>query len=586
VTAQRNIREWVAWTLLAVAVLALAAVTVSTSYFRRASPQPVVTRLEVVIPPTSDSFSFALSPDGRQLAFVATVEDGPRLWVRPLDQVTAQPLAGTQGASYPFWAPDSRAIGFFANGKLKRVDLPGGTPQVLADAPAGRGGTWNDDGIVVFAPSPNGGLMQVADTGGTPVTRLMAGQGAPRWPQFLPDGRRVLFLLAAGPLQGRGVYVVSLDGGEPARVLTTETAAAYAPPGYLLWVSSQGVLVAQRFDAARATVAGEPIQVAQAVGADDGTYRSGFSVSVTGVLAHRTGAAARRQLVWVERTGKVLGAIGPPDENVPASPELSPNGQSVAIFRQVQGNPDVWLTDIARGVASRFTFDANDERWPVWSPDGSRVTFAFNRKGGVRDLFEKPASRAAEAQPLLVTPQDKAPLDWSRDGRILLSDLWALPLASERKPFPIVQTSFEDMQGQLSPDGRWVTYASNESGRYEIYVQSFPESGGRRQVSTAGGTQPRWQRQGHELYYVAPDSRLMAVPIRLASNAHAPDAGAPVVLFPTRLASGAGITPAGFDSRAQYAVAPDGRFLLNVDATDAVTSPITVVLNWTAGLKK
>ena len=194
VTAQRKIREWVAWTLLVVAVLALAALTISTSYFRRAAPQPVVTRLDVVIPPTSDSFSFALSPDGRQLAFVATVEGGPWLWVRPLDQVTAQPLAGTEGASYPFWAPDSRAIGFFADGKLKRVDLAGGTPQVLADAPAGRGGTWNPDGIVVFAPSPNGGLMRVMDTGGTPVTRLVAGQGAPRWPQFLPDGRRVLFL--------------------------------------------------------------------------------------------------------------------------------------------------------------------------------------------------------------------------------------------------------------------------------------------------------------------------------------------------------------------------------------------------------
>ena len=197
------------------------------------------------------------------------------------------------------------------------------------------------------------------------------------------------------------MYVMSLDGGEPARVLTAETAAAFAPPGYLMWVS-KGVLVAQPFDAARATVAGEPIPVAQAVGADDGTYRSGFSVSATGVLAHRTGAAALRQLVWVESLGQGLGAIGPPDENVLASPELSPDGQTVAMFRQVQGNPDVWLIDIVRGVASRFTFDIADERWPVWSPDGSRVAFAFARKG-VRDLFEKPANRAAEQQPLLVT---------------------------------------------------------------------------------------------------------------------------------------------------------------------------------------
>jgi serine/threonine protein kinase/Tol biopolymer transport system component len=592
VIAEPRTRLWVARTLLVLAGLALAGLTIPAALYFRAAPQPIVTRLDVVIPPTSNPFSFALSPDGRQLAFVATVEGGPRLWLRPLDQVTAQPLAGTEGASYPFWAPDSRAIGFFAGGKLKRVDLRGGTPLVLADAPAGRGGTWNGDGVVVFAPSPNGGLMRVMDSGGTQAMQLVAGQGAPRWPQFLPDGRRVLFSLVAGQMQARGLYVVSLDGGEPARVLTAETAAAYAPPGYLLWVS-QGVLVAQHFDAARATVAGKPIPVAQAVGTDDGTYRSGFSVSATGVLAHRTGAAAQRQLVWVDRAGKPLGAIGSPDENVPASPELAPNGQSVAIFRQVQGNPDVWLIDIARGVASRFTFDAGDERWPVWSPDGGRLAFAFTRKE-VRDLFEKPVSRAAEEQPLLVTPQDKAPLDWSRDGRILLfsaqdpktgSDLWALPLAGERKPFPVVQTSFEDMQGQLSPDGRWLAYASNESGRYEIYVQPFPESSGKWQVSTAGGTQPRWRRDGRELFYVAPDNQMLAVPIRLAPNGRAP-AGAPVVLFPTRLASGAGITPAGFDSRAQYAVAPDGRFLLNVDATDAVTSPITVVLNWTAGLKE
>ncbi len=587
----------VPWILAALAIVAFfSALVPAVLYFRRASPEPPVTRLDVVTPPTSDPFSFALSPDGRQLAFVANGEKGSQLWLRPLDQVTAQPLAGTEGASYPFWAPDSRAIGFFSDGKLKRIDLAGGAPQVLADAPQGRGGTWNSDGVIVFAPTATTtGLMRVMATGGTPVpvTRLAAGQGSYRWPQFLPDGRRVLFFVGFGQPQAHGVYVASLDGGEPTRVLTGETAAVYAPPGYLLRVS-QGVLVAQRFDAAHATVAGEPIPVAQAVGTDDGTARSAFSVSAAGVLAHRAASGARRQLVWVDRIGKVLGAIGSPDENSLSNPALAPDGQRVGVSRVLQGNFDVWLMDLGRAVASRFTFDAAIDQSPVWSPDGSQVVFSSTRKG-VLDLFEKPANGAKDEQPLLVTSQDKLALDWSPDGRVLLysiqdpkttSDLWALPLTGERKPFAVVQTSFDDIQGQFSLNGRWLAYASNESGRYEIYIQSFPEPGGKSQVSTAGGLQPRWRRDGTELYYVAPDNRLMAVPIRMASDRRAVDAGVPVALFPTRLASGAAIFPAGYFSRAQYAVAPDGRFLMNVAADEAVTSPITIVQNWTAGLKK
>jgi Tol biopolymer transport system component len=245
-------------------------------------------------------------------------------------------------------------------------------------------------------------------------------------------------------------------------------------------------------------------------------------------------------------------------------------------------------------VASRFTFDVAIENAPVWSPDGSRIAFRSNRKG-VNDLFEKPASGAVDEQPLLVTPQAKSPLDWSRDGRFLLysvqdpktgSDLWALPLTGERKPFAVVQTAFDEIEGQLSPDGRWLAYASNESGRYDIYVRTFPESGGKWQVSVAGGAQPRWRRDGHELFYVAPDGRLMVVPVGLVADTRALDAGPPVPLFPTRLATGVNIATAGFMARAQYAVAADGRFLMNVAADDAVTSPITIVQNWAALLKK
>ena len=589
-------RERLAWAMAGVAGLAFAALAVATVVsIRRAVPEPVVTRLDVVTPPTSDAFSFALSPDGRQLAFVANGEKGSQLWLRSLDQVTAQPLVGTDGAIFPFWAPDGRAVGFFADGKLKRSDLTGGAVHVLADAPAPRGGTWNSDGIVVFAPTGVDPLMRVAAMGGavTPVTRLAAGQASHRWPQFLPDGRRFLFLTALGQPQTRGVYVGSLDGGEPTRVMPAETAAAYAPPGYLLLVS-QGVLAAYAFDATRATVTGEPLPVAQAVGTDDGTFRSAFSVSGSGVLAHRPGAGSRRQLVWVDRTGTIVGAIGQPDENTPATPALAPDGQRVAVARSVQGNIDVWLIEVSRDVASRFTFDAAIDNSPLWSPDGSQVVFRSSRKG-VHDLFEKPARGTADEQPLLVTSHGKSPLDWSRDGRFLLystqdpktgSDLWALPMTGERKPFAVLQSSFDEIEGQFSPDGRWFAYASDESGRYEIYIQTFPVGGGKWQVSSAGGVQPLWQRDGHELLYVAPDARLMAVPIRLVQDTHALEAGAPVALFSTRLATGVNIATAGFQARAQYAVAPDGRFLMNIAADEAVTSPITIVQNWTGGLKK
>ena len=378
--------------------------------------------------------------------------------------------------------------------------------------------------------------------------------------------------------------MVSLDAGEPKRVLA-EGFAQYSPLGYLLLLR-QGVLLAQRFDAARATLAGEPIPVAQEVG--------GFSTSAVGVLAHRADAAARRQLVWVDRSGKMLGAIGPPDENIPSNLALAPDDQRLAVNRGVQENVDVWLMDLGRAVASRLTFEATTDMRPVWSPDGSQVVFTSTRTGQ-SELFAKSTSGSADEQSLLVSPHNKAALDWSSDGQVLLysaqdpktaSDLWALPMTKERKPFPVVRTSFDEIEGQFSPDARWLAYVSNESGRYEIYLRPFPESGGKWQISTAGGAQPRWRRDGRELFYVASDGQLMAVQVRVAPDSRVTEVGAPVALFPTRLASGAAIAVAGALARAQYAVAADGRFLMIVAGDAAVTSPITIVQNWTAGLKK
>jgi Tol biopolymer transport system component len=583
-----------AWIVAAVSLAIAAALAVyATLYLRRAVPQPLPARFEISTPPTSDPVSFALSADGRQLAFVAMNEGVPHIWVRPLDQVAAQPLAGTEGASYPFWAPDGRAIGFFADGKLKRIDLGRGGVQDLANAPSGRGGTWNRDDILVFAPDVTGTMMRVTATGGTPVpvTRPASGQGAHRWPQFLPDGRHFLFFVAYGRPDAVGMYVGTLDGGEPTRVLTSQTAAVYAPPGVLLWVH-EGVLVAQRFDPARKVVSEEPVPVAQDVGLDVGVLRGAFAVSATGVLAHRAGQGQRRQLTWVDRAGSEAGTVGPPDMDGLSSPELAPNAQRVAVHRTVHGNPDVWFLYTDRDQQTRFTFGASNEGHPLWSPDGSRVVFRSLRNGAW-DLFEKAASGADDERALLVTGEHKSPLAWSPDGQVLLYaiqhpktgvDLWALPMVGDRKPLPVVQTPFDETSGQISPNGRWVAFESNESKTAQIFIRPFSVLGSGWQVSTEGGSQPRWRPDGKELFYIAPDARLMAVPIAVGADPQTLERGAPVPLFRTRLASGANIS--GLMSKPQYAVASDGRrFLMNL-TLEATAPPITVVLNWDTVLKQ
>jgi Tol biopolymer transport system component len=576
-------------TSLIVAVLTIVAMRA----LRPVAPESIVTRFDVVTPPTSDAFSFALSPNGRQVAFVASAEGVSRLWVRSFDLGSTRSLAGTEGASYPFWKPNGSAIGFFANGKLKHVDVSGGLPQALTDVPGARGGAWNQDGVIVFAPQ-TAGLMRIAETGGTPVvlTRLAPGEGSHRWPQFLPDGRRFLFLSALAQPGTHGVYLGSLDGREPTRLLPGETAAMYAPPGYLLRVIN-GALVAHRFNPDSGVVSLEPETLAQPVGIDDGTFHSAFSVSPS-ALAHRVGGAARRQLVWFDRTGHVTGTVGPPDDASLSGPELAPVGRRIAMNRYVQGNYDIYITEIAGGPPSKFTFDPTNDRAAVWSPDARSIVFSNNRNGKF-DLFEKVASGASDEHPLLVTPQNKIACDWSPDGRFLLyasddpttgSDLWALPMTGGGKPFPVMQTHADEREGQFSPtDGRWVAYVSNESGIDEVYIQAFPGPGGKRQVSTNGGVDPRWGRDGRELFYMAPDGKLMALSIHVDADGRALNLGPPVALFPTRLATGPNVTT-GFISTPQYAVAPDGRFLMNVTADDNVVSPISVVLNWATGLKK
>ena len=585
-------RERVAWSIAAIALVAVLAGSVWA--LRRPVPALPLVRFEVSTPASSDPTSFALSPDGGELVFAAATDGASLLWVRRLDETTARPLAGTEGALHPFWKPDGRSIGFFADGKLKVIDVAGGSPRELANASGGRGGAWNNDDVILFTPgnalaTPDSVLMRIPATGGTPtpVTSLTAGAGSHRWPQFLPDGRRFIFLSAFGPPDRNGVFLGSLDGREPIRLAATDSPALFAPPDTLL-VVRQGVLRAVRFDPERGTISGDGVPVTDAIGTDVGIGRSAFSVAGTAALAYRaTGGTERRQLAWVDRTGAKRVLLGEPDDTSMASPRLDPTGRRVAVPRFEGGNRDVWVMDLVRGDRTRLTSDLAGDANPVWSADGRSVIFQ-----SVRDpvsIFVIPASGLGD--PRLVLRDAGIPLSASSDGRFLLYqrqdpktgvDLWVLPLGDEGKPSPLAQMTYDERGGEFSPDGRWIVYESNESGRFEIYLRSFPTGDSKWTISTGGGTQPRWRRDSREIYYVAQDARMMAVSLTVSTDGKTVERSAPVALFPTRLASGAGFAP----GEQQYAVAPDGRFLLNTVVDEASASPITVVLNWTAALRK
>jgi len=545
-------------------------------------------RLEINTPSTPDPFSLAISPDGRRIVFVATSEGQARLWLRSMDSVSARVLTGTDGAAYPFWSPDSRSVGFFANARLKRIDIDGGLVQTLADAPLGRGGSWNRDGTILFAPGVSSAIFRTSATGDAvvQVTRLEADALSHRFPEFLSDGR--LFLYYVWSSKAQGVHIGSLDGSSTKRILEADAAAVVASSGQLLFVR-QTTLFAQNFDPARLTLIGNPFPVAEQVLTDLSTSVSAISASMAGSIGYRMGSSSgQRQFVWFDRSGKELGKVGEPDSAGPTNPALSPDGHRVALQRVVNGNPDIWFLELT-GLLTRFTFDATNAFAAIWSPDGSRVVFNSNpnrsNSNRVNDLYQKPASGAGAEELLLPSPQLKTPLDWSSDGRFVLYrsadpemgwNLWALPMDGDRKPFPVVRTNSDERDGQFSPDGRWIAYQSNASGRFEIWVQPFPGREGqvpKWQISNNGGAQVRWRHDGKELFYIAPDGRLMAVPISF-SDGQAIDRGAPVALFPTRL-GGAVQT----NSTQQYMVSPDGqRFLMNT-VTEEATPPITIILN-------
>ncbi|MGH9253087.1 MAG: protein kinase domain-containing protein [Vicinamibacterales bacterium] len=548
-------RERLAWAVAAIAVVAGLAGG-AMGYFRSAPADTRVYHSSILPPPGQTlaaalAFSrFSLSPDGRKLAFVASTGSGlTQLWMQPLDGLPAQMLAGTAGALSPFWSPDSRFIGFYAGGKLKTIDAAGGPPLTLADTTGFPGGTWNRDNVILFSTTGAGSVIRrVAASGGavSAATKLDTDNGETQhWsPFFLPDGRHFVYVVAGSksgsPNDLNGIYVTALDSTERKLLVPGGSNVKYAQ-GYLIFLREQ-TLMAQPFDVGRLELTGDPVPIAEQVATGGLSGRLGaFAVSEDRVLAYRSGFATDvSQLVWFDRTGKQVGVLGEPADY--GDLELSPDGKraAVSLFDPATSNRDIWLFDVTRGIKTRFTFDSAEETASIWSSDSSHVIFHSTRKGNP-DLYRKASSGVGSEETIQADAIGESPLSWSRDSRFVLYargesaqalDVWVLPLVGDRKPFPLLQTPFNEYPAVLSSDGQWVAYVSNESGRNEVYVMPFPGPGGKWQVSTAGGIWPRWRRDGAELFYLAPDNRLMAAEVNGRGSGF--DVGAVQPLFATR----------------------------------------------------
>jgi Tol biopolymer transport system component len=587
-------REWLAWVLAAAAALAAAVALLRTGDGNASRGYSGSVRSAILLPGMSTVRALALSPDGTQLALVARDASGRNLlWVRPLDSSVARPLSGTENPSLPFWSPDGRSIGFFADGKLKRIDTLGEPPLTICDAPVARGGAWNQDGVILFSPVTDGPLYRVDASGGKPtaVTKLDAkrGESSHRWPVFLPGGKRFLYLVASFgvPREGTGIYVGSLDSNEETLLVRAGANAAYVPPGYLVYYR-EGNLLAQRLDAKIERPEGEPFALAEDIQFFPQQQNALFSASLTGVLVSQPRSdTSVSQLTWLDRSGKVLGTLGPPANQ--SNPRIAPDGKRVAldIVDPQTGNIDVWIYASGGGLPTRMTSDPSIDSLPVWSPDGRRLAFMSLRRSHP-DIYVTASDGASGEELVLESGRAKYVTDWSPDGRFLLFrasdattnlELWTLPVGGDGKPIPFRRASYGVGHGQFSPDGRWIAYASNETGRSEIHVAPFPGPGSSWRVSTAGGTEPRWRRDGKELYYLAPDGKLMVVGVSTGPPFEA-DVAKP--LFQVRRRERVSAS-----DQYGYDVSADGqRFLVSAEIGEESAPPLSLVTNWVGGLRK
>ncbi len=571
-------------------VLALGLVVLGVAYARSPAPADIRSLRFEINPPQNTVLSpapadLSVSPDGRHVVFGALNEDGDQLlWLRPLDSMAAHPLAGTENAFSPFWAPDGLQIGFFAQGKMKRIALSGGLPETICDAPDGRGGTWNRDGVIVFARNLRDTLYRVAAVGGTPSAVGALDQSAHEmghvWPEFLPYGDHYLYLAWSSERDEGRVRIGSLKPGEPKTILKVNSNTSFTAPGYVLFVSN-GRLLAQQFDSAKLEATGEAFPVAEDVWTNPATGRAAFAASRVGVLAYRNGVISTTQFVERDRTGKELSRFGNPGGY--GNPSLSPDGKRIAVdLRDYQnGTRSIWTFELAAsGIMSRVTFGSNDSS-PIWMSTGKHILFLSDRDAA-RDSFNIYRTEVAETTKedlVFKLPNVRDLLDWSPSENTVIyqtshaktkSDIWILKPGDD-KPVPFLLTEFNEIHGRLSPNSQWLAYSSDESGRYEIYVQRFPAGGGKRQLSTAGGMQPQWNPNGKELFFLAPDRTLMVLPANPGASF---EVDTPKPLFPSGV-----YAPSVVRSRNNYVVAADGQsFIINTIVDSR--KPINVITGW------
>jgi eukaryotic-like serine/threonine-protein kinase len=597
IVARRKLHErfWIGATALVTIIAALFA----TGYFLRA-PTPASAIMSQIEPPEKTEFVFSgtgfapptPSPDGQLMVFSATSSDGQdMLWLRALNAATARPLEGTDGATFPFWSPDGQSLAFFANNKLNRIDVAGGPPLPLCESTLGRGGTWAHDGTILFTPNTTSPLMRISASGGTPqpITKLRPSERSHRWPQFLPDERHFLYFVQSNVLESAGVFAASLDGGEPKLILRNNSAAFYAPPGYLLFVRD-GTLMAQHFNADKLTLIGDAAPLATRVGANLAVNLPLFAASKNGILAYQSGGAVggSYRLLWFDRTGKQIAETGTPD--VYFEPRISPDDRRLVVSELGPvggGTANLWVFDLVRGIKTRLTFSGANDREPAWSADGKTIAYVSSPNTYMQ-IFQNPADGTGTSTPL-VAEKDATEYvpSFSTDGRYVIyqrlaldsnshREIWAMPLAGERKPFPAVQIHSDVFEASLSPNGKWLAYTSAESGTFDIYVVPFQHGGGRWEVSTNGGTGPKWRGDGKELFYLSQDNKIMSAEIS--------EAGSSLVIG--KVQSLFQVNPFRTTFR-PYDASSDGKkfVVVSMGATE-VSEPLTLVVNWPALLKK
>ncbi|MBN2320338.1 MAG: protein kinase [Acidobacteria bacterium] len=573
-----------AWIWAAIASLLAIALGIASIFNFRGQESEEIMFLKIDVP-ASRVIQPTVSPDGHHIVFGAIKDGENMLWLRSFAKQQNYPLQGTDDAMHPFWSPDSQSIGFGAEGKLKTIDITGGYPKTLCDLPDGllfRGGTWSQDDVLLFTGGGGSSLYQISANDGTPVAVTQLDQSRKenthRFPFFLPDGEHFLFTVRSELPENHGIYIGSINSGERIQVINVLSKAVFAAPDYLLF-AKDGKLIAQRFDPDRLEATGEQMEINLQLGNTVLGY-SPFSVSETGRLIYSSLTTLfALPLVWMDRSGREISEIG----LIGVEPSLSPYGNQIAVqrFQPDTDSTDIWLIDSDRGPPEPLTRHPGWDQHPIWSPDGTQIIFSSNREG-VAQLFQASVDGSGSETQLFVSTTAVRCTDWSDQHIVYRNDdpdtnidLWALPLFGNREPFPIANSGFSEAQGRVSPDGNWIVYSSDATGQPEIYIQEFPSQEKRQRVTENGGSDPRWRRDGKELFYVSADGKLMAIPVKLGDE---PDFGTPEELFDAKIFN---ISQEG----TVYDVSKDGKRFILPKPTDP-PSELNVVLNWTQLLKK